>query len=43
MLTEYEANPDPMAATFTSNLGAISLYEAPTSNPIGLNFEKILK
>jgi len=32
---------DPFAVTLHSNF-APSLYEAPSSKPIGLNFEKIL-
>lgn len=33
---------DPFGVTMNSNF-APSLYEAPTTKPLGLNFEKILK
>ena len=43
-LTEMKGGDtfDPFAVTLHSNFAAPSLYEAPSSKPIGLNFEKIL-
>jgi len=38
---EGKTDIDPFGITMNSNF-APSLYEAPTSKPIGLNFEKIL-